>query len=65
VVPLGWLVLALCTITMFRVAAISDARRQAELSEWLAMSALVEHRASDQATQPASRSRTSLRRAAG
>lgn len=32
---------------MFRVAAISDARREAERSEWLAMSLLVEHRAAD------------------
>jgi hypothetical protein len=46
-VSLGWLVLVLFTIAMFRLAAISDARREAELSEWLATPVVVKHRAAD------------------
>jgi hypothetical protein len=40
-------VVAVFTMAMLRVAAISDARREGELSEWVAMSVLADHRAAD------------------
>jgi D-arabinose 1-dehydrogenase-like Zn-dependent alcohol dehydrogenase len=64
-VSLGWLAVAVFTIRMFRVAAISDARRKAELAKWLAMNVRVEHRAEDHVERLPSESQPGFRRAAG
>jgi hypothetical protein len=44
-VPLGWLALALFIVTMLRLAAATDARREAELAEWLSRKLGAERRA--------------------
>jgi hypothetical protein len=67
VASLAWLLIALFALSLFRLAAISDARREAELAEWLAMNVRVEQRASELAVRAdrlRSESRPRLRRAA-
>jgi hypothetical protein len=61
-------VLVLLPISMIRVAAISDARRERELSEWEASNIGVEQRSADRRSRdrsPSSDPQTDLDRAAG
>jgi hypothetical protein len=61
-------VVALAIISALRLAAISDARSDAELSEWLAVSPLVEHRSAGVQAVPErlrAKYQRDLRKAAG
>jgi hypothetical protein len=46
-VVLGWLAVALFIVTIVRVAAVTDARREAQIAEWLSRRRLAERRAAD------------------
>lgn len=46
-VALTWLALALFIVTIVRVAAVTDARREAQIAEWLSRRRLAERRAGD------------------
>jgi hypothetical protein len=46
-VALTWLALALFIVTIVRVAAVTDARREAQIAEWLSRRRLAERRAAD------------------
>jgi hypothetical protein len=44
-VPLCWLAVALFAVTMLRLAAVTDAKREAQLAEWLSRRVGTERRA--------------------
>jgi hypothetical protein len=63
-ISLGWLFVALLAFAIFRVAAISDARRRSQ-AEWLAMKVLVERHVLGGDRAEARRLASRIHRAAG